>query len=559
MGKGGSVAAERGSSLDVLCTKQYHKKVTDYFNRQIFRYPRTNVAESLVHFTERKRVMTAGTSGRPGKFDFNKTPYLREIHECLSEYTDIYELAIIKATQVGATELMLNWTLYCIYYGIGPVLYSTADQTLAGEHMEKRVDPMIEAADMQDCITPPVQKKGNKATGDTKTAKSFAGTFMKAVGPNSEGQMRSLPARYLQVDETDVYPKELKGGGNTIKKLQRRTDSYGKLKKNVYASTPKTKQASEIEPLFEQGTMEYYHIPCPECGHMQHLEWQQFKWEKDEEGNIDLQILDGKIVKDPTYYECNNPECGYHMKDHEKVKFMQERGHGGSAEWRGTKEPDRPGFRSFHISGLYGFRSWLDIALQWIEAQGDPTLLQDFINDVLGETYTEKIDKPDEHFLQSRAEDWEQGYIPNGVLLLTLGADIQKDRIEAQLTGWNANFESWVLRYEVFPGSPDDIASECWQKLDEMIGRDYVREDGTVFNVLVSFVDAGYLESRVNQFCDQFTYNPKFIRGVFPVVGRKKKITDPMWRAYKNDIATPMIHVNDQKSKQRIYQNLKRV
>jgi phage terminase large subunit GpA-like protein len=304
--------------------------------------------------------------------------------------------------------------------------------------------------------------------------------------------------------------------------------------------------------------MRYYHIACPKCGKLQKLEWANFKWEKNSEGEIDIVIENGKLKYDPTYYECNNPECGYHMHEYEKHEFMLEEGYGGRAKWIPSKEPDRPNIRSYHINALYGFRPWVDIAIQWRDAQDDRGKLQDFVNDVLGETYAEDVDKPEPHFLMSRAEDWTIGHIPESVKLLTLGADIQGDRIEAGIQGWNTNNETWILDYKVLPGNPENQESDCWKRLDDMITKEYVRADGEILNVLVSFIDAGYLESRVMGFCDQYMYNKHQIKGVYPIVGKKKRREDAFWKAYRCDINQPRIELNDQKLKWHVYGNLKR-
>ena len=143
--------------VEVVSSKN-KKSMIAFMNKIIQGFPTISVAEGLVEFTERRRVLTSGTSARPGPYRFSVTPYTREITECLSEYSNITEVALMKPTQWAATNIIMNHELYCVEYGIGPVLYVTSDDDLAGEYMEKRWDTMIVAAGMQDYITPPVQK-----------------------------------------------------------------------------------------------------------------------------------------------------------------------------------------------------------------------------------------------------------------------------------------------------------------------------------------------------------------------------------------------------------------
>ena len=56
---------------------------------------------------------------------------------------------------------------------------------------------LIETAGLRPKIRAVVKKEKatSSATGDTKSVKSYGGTFIRAVGPNSEGKLRSFPAK----------------------------------------------------------------------------------------------------------------------------------------------------------------------------------------------------------------------------------------------------------------------------------------------------------------------------------------------------------------------------
>ena len=64
------------------------------------------------------------------------------------------------------------------------------------------------------------------------------------------------------------------------------------------------------------------------------------------------------------------------------------------------------------------------------EAQKNPSLLQVFINTVLGETWAQQVEAPDWQRLYDRREIYALGRVPTGGLFLTAGADVQKDRIK---------------------------------------------------------------------------------------------------------------------------------
>jgi phage terminase large subunit GpA-like protein len=546
------------TELRDLITPEYRKKMLSLFRKEMHKWPKISVGESLVDFAERKRILVAGTSARPGPYRYSVTPYLREPAEEASESSMTTELVIIKGTQTGGTDgIMMNHELYCIEYGLGPVQYISSDDDLALEHMERRISPMIKAAKMNDKIIPPAQGKNSRISGDTKRAKSYGGTFLRTTGARSESKLSSLPSRILHIDEIDKYPIALRGGGDAVEKAVRRTDSYGNLKKIIYISTPKRKSESRIDPLYRQGDMRRYNVPCPKCGKLQPLYWHNLKWDKDEDGRVLVEYdEDNQPVNDPTYYECEH--CGYHIKYHEKSKIMKEAGFGGRAKWIPTKKPDRPGIKSWWMPAWYGFRSWLDIALQWDRIQGDSAALQEFVNDVMGEVYEENIDKPDEHFLAARAEtDWDRGQIPDGVVDLYIGVDVHPDRLEAHLVGFGNFKEAWSCDYYVYAGEPYEPNDATWDKLEDRITNQYETIDGRVLPISVCMIDSGGVASDVvHQFCSRFPYNPRQLSGVFPVFG-KQNITK-IWREYPGTIPQPDIHIDDQKLKQEIYQNLKK-
>ena len=99
---------------DVI-TKKERKSMIDFINKLVQDFPEINVAEGLVEFTERKRVLTSGMSARPGPYRFSVTPYTREIAEQLSESSKTIELVCMKPTQWAATAIMLSHQLYCVY------------------------------------------------------------------------------------------------------------------------------------------------------------------------------------------------------------------------------------------------------------------------------------------------------------------------------------------------------------------------------------------------------------------------------------------------------------
>ena len=131
----------------------------------------------------------------------------------------------------------------------------------------------------------------------------------------------------------------------------------------------------------------------------------------------------------------------------------------------------------FHVSALYsplGWLSWEQVARDWEAAQGDEQALKTFRNTVLGETWQEQGEAPDwERLLERREAGWRLGTVPRGAVVLTAGADLQRDRIEVSVWGWAAGLESWLVEHAVLPGSPGEPAA--WDRLAAFKARDWPR------------------------------------------------------------------------------------
>jgi len=452
---------------------------------------------SVSDWAEKKRILPQGLSPMPGPFTWKVTPYLREIADCFSENSPIQKTAIMKGTQLGFTVgIGENWMGYVIDVAPGPMMFVSGDKEMAQDAVEVRVDRMIESAGLADKIFSQTDKPHSKKTGDTKRKKEFPGGFLLALGPNVGAKLRQFSVRYLFYDEVDAYPQETGTEGDPLKLGERRTDAFERIRKILYISTPLVEQTSRIKPLFERGDQRYYYVPCRHCHHKQVIKWDRLKYEKDEFG---------RLIWNSVHYECER--CYGHWKNEDKAYFLPR------GEWRPTAEPMEPGFRSYHLSALYspvGMRSWESICQEWIQVKEDPVMLRVFVNTVLGETWVERGEAPRYERIMLRREQYQVGILPEKAkpLLLTIGADVQKDRIEVEIVAWGKDKESWSVDYRVLSGDTAHVDDPCWQKLRELITAKHAGLPPAMV-----LIDAGYNTPTVYAFCEVY------LRGVFPVMG----------------------------------------
>jgi len=446
-------------------------------------------------WAERKRILPPGLTSLPGRFRWETTPYLREIIDAFAPASPVQKVVVMKGAQlgfsVGVLENLIGWIIDC---EPGPTLFVTADKELAESVVETRVDKMIESAGIGGKIFAQVQKTHGRKTGDTKSKKEFPGGFLLPIGPNTGAKLRSYSIKTILFDELDGFPLEVQKEGDPIALAERRTDAFSRNRKIFYNSTPTIEGTSRIKPLFEAGDQRKYFVPCKVCGAMQELRFDRLKYAEDELG---------RLVWESVHYECE--ACGAAWKNDDKAHFL------ALGEWRPTATPTEPGLRSYHLSSLYspiGFRSWESIAQEWIACKGDPTKLRAFVNTVLGETWQERGEAPRYERIMLRREEYAPGEWPAGGILCTMGADVQADRIEAEIVAWGDRKESWSLGYHVFEGDTSDLQGPAWTGLQNLL---LTRPGGRP--IVLALVDAGFRTNTVYQFCEQFA------GGVLPCMG----------------------------------------
>lgn len=502
---------------------------------------------TVTEWAEKKRVMTSESSPFPGPYRWEVTPYLCEIADCLSETSPVRKIACMKGAQLGFTVgIGENWIGYVIDAAPGPMLYISGDAEMAKQSAGRRVDAMILNAGLADRIFAHGVTKRSRKTGDTATEKQFAGGFLRAIGPNSGSKLRSDSIRYLFGDEVDAYPlsvgsseKDAKRAqeGDPISLAERRTDAFEQSRKILYFSTPLVDHTSKIKELYLRGDQRRYFVPCKHCGQAQFLKWAQMKWDTDD---------DGRLVWASVHYECEH--CGGHWTNDDKSWFIPR------GEWRPTAKASEPGYRSYHLSSMYspvGMRTWASGVQEFIQAKDDPIALQTFVNTFLGETWIDEHERPRIEAILSRERNYHVYQLPEGAepLLVTIGADIQGDRIECEIVAWGKDKESWSIGYGVYPGDTSEIESECWQNLREAIECEYAG-----MPVMLSGIDAGYRTDVVYEFCDSFE------SGVHPVMGSDGLARDRQYiRLFDvSGRSTPRIDINTGILKQEIYRFLNR-
>ncbi len=453
----------------------------------------------VYEWAEKYRVLSSKGSAEPGPWRNERTPYLKEIMQCLSANDPSEYIVFVSGTQLGKTECILNWTGEVIHLMPGPM--AIVQSTLkSGEIFSKqRLQPMI------DC-TPElyerVAKSREREAGNTIEMKEFSGGSINILTANSEDTLRQKPIRFLALDEVDMYP------GWTISKAIERTETFSN-RKIFLCSSPKKLEDSLIWAEYLMSDQRKFFLPCPDCGQFQVLTWKNLKFEYDRK----TFKLKGEVL-----LACEH--CGSLISENKKTEMLQR------GEWRAQNPNGKyPGFHLPQFYSLLGHSKWRSAVRKHLKIlqkkeKSNPTYIQDretWTNDVLAEPWEETVAPTTSwEVLFNKREDYKVEPLNEKIILLTAGVDIQDDRIEVQIVGHGLDYETFVVEYRTFHGKLSEL--EIWSHLDEFLLKLYRHPCGQLMRIMSTAIDTGgHYPAKVYEFT-KTRFIPK-VRYVFSIKG----------------------------------------
>jgi phage terminase large subunit GpA-like protein len=228
-------------------------------------------------WADRHRVLGSRSAAEPGPWRTSRTPYLREVMDALSPAHPARRVVLMKGAQVGGTECGNNWIGYVIHHAPGPMLAVQPTTELAKRFSDQRIDPLVEETP---AIRERVAPARSRDSGNRQLSKEFPGGQLAMTGANSAVGLRSMSARFLFLDEVDAYPGDVEGEGDPVALAEACARTFGWRRKTLLVSTPTISGLSRIEREYLATDQRRFFVPCPYCGAMQHLRFEQLVWDK---------------------------------------------------------------------------------------------------------------------------------------------------------------------------------------------------------------------------------------------------------------------------------------
>lgn len=454
---------------------------------------------TVAEWAEEKRYVAAESgSPFPGKWGNDLAPYMIEPMECLSPAHPATDVTLKWSAQTGKTSVGENFFGYTADEDPAPMLIVLPSLDEGKKFVKTKLQPAIDA-------TPALrhkvaEQKSRTEDGSTSSFKRFRGGFAQITGANSAKGLQMISVRRAWGDEISEWPLDVDGRGDPLDQLIARTKAWTRRGvKRLWSSTPGLDGECRITDYYLASDQRRYYVPCPHCGAYQVLKFENLRAGPDglAQGCHFVCPANGCVIEHAdkramvargVWIKCYRDEADDNPAPPEFFDAEE------LQRWRGRASRGRqPGF---HIWQAYSpFLSWEDTYDAFLKAKGKPLKEKVFSQQALGEAHVEKGEAPDHEKLVKAVLPYKLQTIPLGGLVLTMGVDVQVNRLEWAVYAWGVGLSYWLVDFGIIEGDPDTDGT--WRALDAIRARKYLDTFGRSWGIEATGVDSGYKSQRV--------------------------------------------------------------
>lgn len=454
------------------------------------------------------------SSGVPGERDPYLTPYMVPFARSIAERK--YRRAVMAMfAQGGKTEAILDVIGQRLDQAPAPILYVGPSKQFLTEQFEPRIMALLDEA-------PTLKGKVARGKRMTKTRKVIAGVPLRLAHAGSSTALKSDPAALALTDEADELMANVKGQGDPVGLVDARGDTHADFVHGI-VSTPSEGPsetefdessglefwkwqepgdvASKIWRLWQEGTRHHWAWPCPHCGEYFVPRFSLLRWPK---GATASQARRNAYVQCPQ--GCADPILEKHKAEMNARGVYVAPGQTVGPDGVVIGDAAETSTISFWASGLASpFVSFGARAEAFLKAKesGDQQEVRTVINAGFGELYAPAGgDAPEWLEVQRLVLPYARRRVPDGVIYLTVGVDVQGDRLIYVIRGWGLRQESWLIDHGEIWGETQH--EQVWLDLEDLLDEEFEGH-----RIKRAFVDSGFRpgkksvvpEHRVYEFC----------------------------------------------------------
>ena len=436
---------------------------------------------TVSEWADAERWLTRRSTSEPGQWRTDRVPFLREPMDLLSpQEKKIKRVVLIFSSQTCAkTECGINFLGRSIDLDPGPFLLMYPTEAMAKKQVVQRIKPLLED-------TSAIKKKRitdrSRDTSNSMFLYLFEGDMMLSIiGGNSGSATQAMPARYFWADECSSLAVEVDGKGDPIENAEARLTNFPN-RKTLLTSTPGVEGECRISKEYEtRSDKRRYQMLMPCCDTLHVIKWKDIVWDS---------------PNSQVFYQC--PGCGERVEEHHKASML------AGGEWLATAQGDGE-TAGFHLPAWYSPYGWLSLEKirdEFLRAKNDRELLIGWTQKRAAEPWKEDSEAQfnaselgKRRFDTTNGNGYAKDVIPRGVLMITVGADVQggdgasTDGVHAHIWGIGRGEERWHLGFVHVIGDPRKEAT-----LDQLLhisSATWRRDDGAELGVALSGIDEG--------------------------------------------------------------------
>lgn len=425
---------------------------------------------------------------------------------------DIKEVNWLKSARVGYTKLICAAIGYFAEHKKRNIGVWQPDDGARDTFSKKHIDPMLRDVGPLRSIFPWLNKKSKFNTIENKAFSNRRELFL--MGGKAAKNYREKSLDIVFYDELSKFDKDVEGEGSPTFLGDKRLEGSA-FGKSIRGSSPTTIPDCQITEAAQESEQTFRrHIPCKHCGTHQELVFggkdieYGLEWDKSLEGSERARTARYRCRHcDETFSYADFIEAdndGYWLSDKglatvDGIVFYE-----SESFPENKKIAPTPESVTWILNSLYSnFSPWSRIVIDWYKAQDNPMKLKSFINTTLGEAFeeVEKSKTEPEHLLARRENYGAQ--VPDDVVFLTVGGDMQDHWSEFVVKGWTAAEESYVI--DAFEIHGDPSVHEFWDQLEKPLRKSYKKANGEVMDWAVGCFDSGgHFTDEVYKFTKRF-------------------------------------------------------
>lgn len=415
---------------------------------------------STKEYARTKRMMV-NQGGEPFRYDPLKTPYSDGIMDALDH--PMVRLVLVKGnTRSGKTVAAENFALKRWTFGPATnVIWFVQDEDSLNDYIDERGDEMLR-------IHPEINEKVNWGDRTNGRKRKNIGKSKLFYRPATARALRMKAAPLIVGDEIDAWTPKTRDAAPTL--ITSRQEEFGSAAKAFLASHADAGPDGGIDLHLRDSLLHLWWVRCPSCGHgmspAQEAEdtGARMTWNVPEmlarAENMDRTEFLESVQRDVRLC-CPHDGCHATFDADERKPLM------ASGMWLQPHQkllPDGTIEGDARISTTMGFvihafmapfvklgetaRDWAAAMLEF-EDTGKDIKLKEVIVKKLGETYlgakSDEIVESHKTVQARLASRYELKTVPAGVKFLTAFVDVQGDRFEVRVIGWDLGKQSWLI------------------------------------------------------------------------------------------------------------------